>query len=904
MPNQGTDQRPDPDALLLRVKAEEARTHRAKLKVFFGFAPGVGKTYAMLEAAQRLHSDGVDVLVGCVETHGRSETMDLLRGLPTLPQRVVTYRGTTLSELDVDAAVARKPAVLLVDELAHTNAPGSRHAKRWQDVLDLLDAGIDVHTTLNVQHVESLNEVVAQITTVRVRETVPDQILDRADEIELVDLPPETLLARLASGKVYVPETASRAAAHFFQRGNLLALRELALRRTADRVDADVQAYREAHSINVTWPAVEKILVCVGPSPASERLVRGAARVATGLRAPCLAVYVERHHEAPLSEADSSRLEAHLRLAESLGAEVVRLSGPSVAEALIEYARNHNVTRIIIGKPTHSRLRDLLRGSLLDEVVRGSGDIDVQVIAGDGRTPTFRSARESPSVPRNFTPYAWTLLFVAAATAVGHLAWQFVALPDLVAIYLLIIVLAAVFFGRGPSILAAAASVLAYDFFFVPPYHTFAVSNVHHLLTFPTMFGVGILISELMVRIRRQTANAREREVRTASLYALSSELGQALDETRIAEAITTHASKSFARSVALFLRSPDGSHRMAASLGTVPVTTQEDAVVRWVLEHGRRAGAHTDTLPGATITCVPLVIGDRVLGVMAFAAGQQVDLRAEDRHFLHAFKRQAAAALDRARLAEDAKSAAIRARTEEMRSSLLSAVSHDLRTPLAAITGAATLLRDDPNKVSADQRTDLVETICEESERLELLVGNLLDMTRLEAGAMPVRREWVPVDEIIGGALTRVEPRLGARTVTVELAPDLPLVAVDPVLMAQVFINLLENAAKYTPAASPVRIRAAFRDQSVVIDVVDAGPGIPPGDTERVFDKFYRTEGAGPQGVGLGLAICRGIVEAHGGRISVENVATGGACFRVVLPVPTSAPGLDAAASAAGTSP
>src|SRR5262245_27069275 len=541
----GREGRPDPDAVLERVRAEEAHGLRGRLRIFLGYSPGVGKTYRMLEGARALRAEGVDVAVGFVETHGRSDTAALLEGLEILPRRVVEHRGTRLEEFDLEAALARKPSVLILDELAHTNAPGGRHEKRWQDALDLLEAGIEVHTTLNVQHLESLNDFVAQITWVRVRETVPDALLNRAEEIELVDLSPEELLERLAQGKVYLPEEAARAKENFFRRGNLLALRELALRRAAERVDAEVRAYRRLHEIRTTWPASERILVCVGPSPSSGRLVRTAYRMAAGLRAPWVAAYVEAVHREPISRASREHLEATLRLAESLGGSVARLPGGEVAEALLRYAREHNVTRIVVGKPTHPRLRDRLGGSLLDAIVRGSGEIDVHVISGDPGAP--EEDREDREAPREgFGSYAWATLLVAAATGLGVLARSRLALPDLAMVYLLAIMVAAVLFGRGPSLLASALSVAAYDFFFVPPYFTFAVTDPGHLLTFAMMFVVGFLISELTLRLRRGARHALAREEHTATLYALSRELGAALDEEQVSRVVVQKAAEVF----------------------------------------------------------------------------------------------------------------------------------------------------------------------------------------------------------------------------------------------------------------------------------------------------------------------------------------------------------------------
>lgn len=885
--------RPDPDALLRRIRAEDEREQRAKLRIYFGYAPGVGKTFAMLSAARDMHDENAEVVVGIVETHGRYDTAALTLGLEILPRRVVEYRGRKLEEFDLDAALARKPKVLLVDELAHTNAEGSRHAKRWQDVLELLDAGIDVFTTLNIQHIESLNDVIEQITGVRVRETVPDSLLARADEIELVDVPPEELLDRLREGKVYLSEQAARAVDNFFRRGNLLALRELALRRAADRVDLDVLAHREEHEIKRTWPTQERIVVCVGPAPASARLVRAAARMAAGLRAPWAATYVEHMGVAPLSHTDRERLEAHLRLAESLGAEIVRLSGTKISTALLEYSRQHNVTRIVIGKPTHSRLRDLLRGSLLDEVVRGSGDIDVHVISGDvGAVPIpSRSRGPRREVHVDWGAYGWAAGLVAVATAVSSIGRTVFALPDMVMLYLLAIMIVATRFGRGPSVTAAFLSVASYDFFFVPPYYTLTVADARHTLTFLMMFTTGIVISGLTLRIRQQEQQARSREQQTAALYALSRELAAAPDEKEVANALARHAADVFQSPTAVLLAGASGVPQVAAKVGDVPYDAQEDGVARWVLQHGRPAGLGTDTLPGSRVMCVPLRASGAALGVLALGASTTDNRLAEDRHFLDGYVRQAGMAVERARLAEDAKAQALRARTEEMRSSLLSTVSHDLRTPLAAITGAATTIMDTSARISDTQRRELLETISEEADRLERLVANLLDMTRVESGSLKVKREWMPLEEIIVSVLTRLEPKLKDRLIRTDIPDDLPLISVDPILFEQVFVNLFENIAKYTPEKSGFEVRGRATDGQVVIEVMDHGPGLPQGAERQVFDKFFRGPQARPGSVGLGLAICRGIVEAHGGKLSAENREEGGATFRIELPIVGTAP-------------
>jgi two-component system, OmpR family, sensor histidine kinase KdpD len=879
--------RPDPDALLRRVSDAENKARRGKLKIFFGFAPGVGKTYRMLQVARDLVCDQkLDIVVGLVETHRRMDTAALLLGMDILPKRKVEYRGRTLEEFDLDAALARRPQLLLVDELAHTNAPGSRHTKRWQDILEVLDTGIDVYTTVNVQHLESLNDVIAQITHVIVHETIPDSIVERADEVELVDIAPEELLTRLREGKVYLPDQAQRAADHFFQRGNLLALRELALRRIAQRVDAEVQQYREDYGVDATWPASERILVCVGPAPSSARLVRTAARMAAGLRATWVAAYVHNASLGAMSEPDRERLESHLRLAESLGGSVARLDGTRVSEALLSYARKNHVTRIVLGKPTHPRLKDLLRGSLLNEVVRGSGEIDVHVISGTTQETPHRSS--APTFARIASPrdYAWSLLIVAVTTLLAISLRAIFHIPDLEMLYLLAVVAAAMRLSRGPSILAAALSVCAYDFFFVVPYYTFAVADVRYLLTFMMMFVVGLLLSELTTRLRRQEQDARQREERTKLLYAFTRDLGVAEDRQAAAQVVARHVASAFGTQAHVLLGNHAGQLEVAASYPSGgPLESKGQVVSQWVFEHGRIAGMGTDTLPGSDTLCFPLLVRGAPLGAIAIKPPTETPLRIEQRDYLEALGRQAAFAFERMTLAEDARNAALRAKTEEMRSSLLSAVSHDLRTPLATITGSATVLRDNPALVDDQTRRDLLDSICEQAERLEKLVANLLDMTRLESGAIGLNRDWVPLDEIVGSALTRLEKELGARPVQVQLPDPIALVSVDPVLFEQVFVNLFENALKYTPSGSPITVRATTDEHYVVVEVLDTGPGIPPGSETRIFEKFFRHSRVGVSGAGLGLAICKGIVEAHGGTLRAENRPEGGALFRMTLP-------------------
>jgi two-component system sensor histidine kinase KdpD len=879
--------RPDPDALLERIREEEARSKRGKLKIFFGATAGVGKTYAMLEAARRHVAERRDVVVGWVETHGRKETAALLEGLPAIPPRLYEYKGTQLAEFDLDAALARRPSLLLLDELAHTNAAGARHAKRWQDVQELREAGIDVYTTLNVQHIESLNDVVAQITGVAVRETLPDVVLEEADEVELVDLPPDDLIQRLKEGKVYVPEQAQRAIHHFFRKGNLIALRELALRRTAERVDDQMRSYRRDHGIAKTWPAAERILVCVGPNPASVRLIRAARRMAAGLRADWVAVYVETPHHPRLPEADKVALSENMRLAEQLGGRTAYLSGHDVSAEVLAYARQHNATKIVAGKPTHPRWHDRIRGSLVDEIVRGSGDIDVYIISGDvaeeERAPFTIPSRHSP--PEAYVP---ALVAVTLCTLVSWTMAPFFASTNLVMIYLLGVAYVAMRHGRGPSVLTSILSVACFDFFFVPPHLTFAVSDTQYVVTFAIMLLVGLLISTLASRVREQTEATRLRERRTAILYAVSRDLAATRAADDIARAAARHVADVASAPSAVLLPRADGRLVPLAAAGAVfTLDPRDEGVARWVLEHGRMAGPGTGTLPGAGALYLPLIGTRATLAVLGVRADAPAGFSPDQVHLLEAVARQTAAALERAQLAEEAQRAQLDVETERLRNSLLSSVSHDLRTPLAAITGAASTLLDDVRGMSAETRLELTEMIYEEADRLNRLVRNLLDMTRLQSGAVRVAKEWHPLEEIVGAALSRLATRLHGRSVSTHLSDDLPLVPLDGILIEQVLVNLIENALKYSPLESPIDVSAARVDRDVVVAIADRGPGLPVGEEERVFDKFHRVESRGrPGGVGLGLTLCRGIVTAHGGRIWAENRPEGGAVFRFTLPL------------------
>ena len=882
-----SSERPDPEALLARVREEDARRRRGKLKIFFGAAAGVGKTYAMLEAAREQKADGVDVVVGYVETHGRAETEALLAGLEVFPPRTIDYRGTTLREFDLDGALARRPALILVDELAHTNAPGCRHAKRWQDVVELLDAGINVYTTVNVQHLETLNDVVAKITGVVVRETVPDSVFEQADDVELIDLPPDELLERFKDGKVYMPEQAQEAVRNFFRKGNLIALRELALRRTAERVDAQMRVYMHEHAIPKTWPTAERLLVCVSPGPESARLVRAGKRMADRLNAPWVAAYVETPAQLRLPIEVRDRVTQTLRLAEQLGAETVRLPGQQMSEAILAYAHDRNVTKIVVGKPRRRLWTRILIGSIVDALVQGSGDIDIYVINAEREKQSMPQAPLGRrAIPSDWAPYGWALAVIALATGAAWLTLPFFELANLVMVYLLGIVVVATRYGRGPSLMASILSVAALDFFFVPPVFTFAVTDVRYLFTFMVMLIVGLVTSSLAVRIRMQAEAARHREQRTAALYAMSRELASTRGLDELLTIAVRHISEVFRSQIVVLLPAASEGGLATWPGGQFTLDSNELGVAKWVHEHHQPAGLGTATLPGAAALYLPLQAPRGPVGVLGVRPADRHALDSPDQlHQLETFANQTALAIERAHLADEAQDAQVRIETERLRNSLLSSVSHDLRTPLATITGAATTILENGSKLDDDTRQDLIESVREEAERLNRLVQNLLEMTRLESGALQLRKEWHPLEEVIGAALSRLSKQLADRRVDTHVPSDLPLVPIDDVLIEQVLVNLLDNAVKYTPSSSPIRILATATDEAVTVEVADHGPGLPRGEEDKVFDKFYRVHASG-RGAGLGLAICQGIVKAHGGHIWAQNLPEGGVAFLFTLPL------------------
>ncbi|WP_131862264.1 sensor histidine kinase [Crenobacter luteus] len=893
-----TPDRPDPDALLAQVQQEAARAHRGRLKVFFGAAAGVGKTCAMLEAGRAQRDAGVDVLVGLVETHGRSETARLASQLPRLPVRRVPYRGTELKEFDLDAALARKPQLILVDELAHSNAPGSRHLKRWQDVDELLDAGIDVYTTLNVQHLESLNDVVGRITGVRVSETLPDWVFAEADEVELIDLPVDELLTRLAEGKVYLAEQAERAASHFFRKGNLIALRELALRRTAARVDEEMHDYRRRAAIGDVWQVTERLVVAVGDAD-GERLVRAGKRLAEALRAQWWAVHVE----TPRGRADAAGVGAAMKLAESLGAQVATLAGQDVAAELVNFARSRNAARLVLGQ-ARARRRPWRRAPLAERIAQLADDVDLTLIAKTARENAALSAllaasrdylglehRDATRRRRRGT-LAWGLGLPVAVTA---LAWPLRGLTEpinLIMVYLLVVVIAAYRYGHGAALLASLASVAAFDFFFVPPHLTFAVSDTQYLFTFAVMLGVALTISRLTADVRRQARLAGFRERRTALMYELVRALLAEDDEDGVIRAAVRRLNEHQQAQAVVLL--PDGDGRLAHPGGDGVAGSLHGAdlgVAQWVFERGEAAGLGTATLPGADALYLPLSGAEATLGVLAVRpkGGDSLTLP-EERRLLDAFAAQLALALERVRLARDNETVRVAAHGEKLRNSLLTSISHDLRSPLAGIVGAASTLAE--RELPADQRRQLAEGIEAEALRMTRLVGSVLDMARLEAGAMPLAPEWLPIEEAFGAAVHALGPRLARHPLAIRLPDGLPLVYADSRLLERVLVNLLENAVKYTPPGSALTLSAEVDAAGATLFVDDSGPGLAVPDPDSLFEKFARArpeDNAG--GVGLGLAICRAIVEAHGGTIRASRRAEGGARFAVFLPSPGAPP-------------
>jgi len=886
-----TDDRPDPDQLLARLKEEEAHAQRGKLKIFFGASAGVGKTYAMLSSAQSLKATGLDVVIGVVETHGRAETEALIGGIERLPLKDVAYRDRMLKEFDLDGALQRKPKLILVDELAHSNVPGSRHPKRWQDVEELMDAGIDVWSTMNVQHLESLNDVVSGITGIRVWETVPDRVFDQADEVVIVDLSPDDLLQRLKEGKVYMAQQAATAVRNFFRKGNLIALREMALRRTADRVDDEMLQYRRTVSAAPVWQTREALLLCIGPDERSEKLVRATARMAAQLGVPWHCVYVETPRLQRLPDSARQQVLRVLKLAQEAGADTATLAGNSLAGAIVRYAHEHNLSRVVLGRDT-GRLPQPWRNTLAEAVGQLGNDLDVIQIALPARAGARRPAQApAPSEEseanssQGWLPYVWTGAICGATTLLAAPLHAVLELTNIVMVFLLAVVFVAVRFGRGPAVMAAFVTVAAFDFFFVPPRFTFSVSDAQYLVTFAVMLVVALVIGQMTAGLKFQARVATLREERVRALYEMSRDLSGALLAEQIAEIAARFLRSEFQARAALMVADLQG--RVTAPVPGPELPAGIDpGVAQWAFDHDEAAGHGTNTLPATAILYLPLKAPMRMRGVLAIEPRNPARLAGpEQRRLLDTCASLLAISLERIHYVDVAQSTTVQMESERLRNSLLAAISHDLRTPLAALVGMAdTLAMTQPTP--GTRQAELALSMREAALRMSSQVNNLLDMARLQSGQVQLNLQWLPLEEAVGSALRAMEGALDARRVRVSLPPDLPLLHVDAALFERVLCNVLENAAKYTPAGSPIDVGAAVAGDRVRIVVDDQGPGLPKNREETIFQMFERgrKESATP-GVGLGLAICRAIVEVHGGSIAGASRPGGGARFTIELP-------------------
>ena len=892
------EQRPSPEALLEAARRENSAAGR--LKIFVGAAPGVGKTYEMLQSAHARKKAGIDVVVGIVETHGRIETEALLQGLEIIPRKRIVYKDQVIEEMDLDALIARRPQLALVDELAHTNAPGSRHPKRYLDVEELLSRGIDVYTAVNIQHIESLNDVVAQITHVRVRETVPDSVLDHADGIELIDLTPDDLIQRLKEGKVYVPKQAERALEHYFSPGNLTALRELALRRTAERVDEQLLTHMQANAIAGPWAAGERILVCISEDPRAAGLVRYTKRLADRLHAPWTAISIETRRSLQLDDIEQDRLADTLRLAEALGGEALTIPsvGRHIADDILSFAQANNVTQIIIGKSRRSWWFELRRGSVVHDLVRRAGNISVNVIAGEElaadpvpKKTVHAAERQEPFNP---LPYLMALLIVAvglvAAAAVQPL---FGGIENVDLVFLTAVVTVAVRYGLWPSILASVASSLCYNFFFMPPIYTFTITDPVNVVAFFFFMLIAILVSNVAARVRTRADSAIGRIRTTEQLYAFSRKLAgtATLDDVLWASAYQT----ALMLKVRVVLLLPENGV-LTVKAGYPPedqLDKADLAAANWAWGNDRAAGRGSDTLPGAKRLFLPMRTGRGLIGVIGIDDDKTGPLLTPDqRRLLDALVDQGALAIERVLLVEDMDRVKRTVESDRLRSALLTSISHDLKTPLASVLGAASTMRDLAGGLTDAEKRDLLATVIDESERLNRFIANLLDMTKLESGAIKPNTARHDIGEIVGSALRRAGKILIHHKVSLELDADLPMLELDAVLFEQALFNLLDNAAKYAPPETTVSIRGWRDENFVMLQILDEGEGIPHSELESVFDKFYRAQKGDHvrPGTGLGLAISRGFVEAMGGTISADNRADrSGAVLTIRLPVATS---------------
>ena len=877
-------QRASPDALLALAR-KEGRGH---LKIFLGAAPGVGKTFAMLTAARSEKAGGCDVVAGLIETHSRRETEQLTEGFELLPRKSVVYRNQMVREFDLDGALARRPGLLLVDEYAHTNVPGGRHPKRWQDIDELLGAGIDVWTTLNIQHLESLNDVVQKISKVRVRETVPDSVFDQADEIVLVDFPPDELLKRLAEGKVYVQDTAARAVEHFFKPQNLTALRELALRRAAERVDASLIERMQAQAIEGPWAAGERILACIGPDPISPAVIRTAKRLADLMDAPWMAVTVERPGASP-DETARQRIDEAMELARSLGGDTQTLAGADVPAELLRFARFENVTQIVIGRSRGGYLNEILRRSLPHELVRRTQDIAIHVITREADAPA-EAPRPRPASKVELPPFLYAGLAVAGALAIGEALIALTPIPNLSMVFMLAVLLIAVTFGVWPAIFASFLSFLVYNFFFIPPLYTFTIAEPFELLALVIFLIVAVISSALAGRVRQQATIAAKRMRAMRRLYEFTRRLSGLASLDAVAEGAAGEIHASLGRAVIVLLAQGDDLQLAAAWPPEDTLDAAATTAARWAYSHAEPAGADTGTLPTIPWYFIPLGIGAKTVGVIGVARGKEGPLDSEARALLDTLSEQTAAALERALLSREMVNAKTATETERVRNTLLASISHDFRTPLSSILGAATSLIAYGEKMPEPSRKDLLGQIKTEAEGLDEMVRNLLAITRIDAGALELRRDWIDLREIVARVVNAARRRGTAQAIEIRLPDNLPLVRADAALAEQAIGNVVANAIVHTPGETRVVIDAAVHDDTIALSVTDNGPGIAEAAQAHVFDKFARAASGGADGgesTGLGLAIAKGIMESHGGSIRLESPAADGRGARFTLAFP-----------------
>ncbi len=874
-------ERPDPDALLEQLKRDEEKGRKGKLKIFLGMCAGVGKTFEMLKAASDLKAKGTDVVIAYVETHGRPETEALTLNLPALPRASITYRDTRLEEMDLDAVIERKPDVALVDELAHTNAPGSRHTKRYSDVLELLDKGINVYTTLNIQHLESRADTVAQITGATIHETVPDSIVEIADEVELIDLSPEDLLRRLAEGKVYTPERSEKAIQNFFRKGNLTALREMVLRLTAERVDQQLRDYMRTRKITGPWKSGQRLMVAISSHAHSEELIRWARRMSYSMNASWIVVYVET--SAPQDQASRDQLSKNFKLARELGAEVISTADEDISSALVRVARQYNITQILIGKPGRRRL---LTKKLLDDLIEKSGNTDIYVVGVQERStpkkfllPDF----ERHSRPIHYTISVAVILTVAlvCSSLAQLLTYHAVAMLLLLTVSLLPLIL-----GSGPVLTAAILSALCWDFFFIPPRFTFFIAHLEDVLMLLAYFVVSIVTSVLSTRIRAQEKAVRLREDRAYALYALTKELAASQTRDEVMRTAITNLEKYFDADVIAFVGETDGdiaSRPHEAS--TFTIDEKEFSVAAWTYWNEKKAGRGTETLPFAQATYFPLSGPRYPLGVVGVKFRRSRKLSIDQEVFLDNFIRQIASAMEREFLNEMTKQSIVVEESEKLYKTLFNSISHEIRTPITTIMTASETLQDETVASDAEKRSLLTREISIASDRLNMVAENLMDMTRIESGLIRPALDWCDMHDVVNDALDKTAKELAQHDLHVTIQPGLPLVKIDSGLIGQALTNLLYNAASYTPPGSMITLTTSIDHNDLVITLGDNGPGFPNASLPFIFQKFYRVPGTKPGGTGLGLSIVKGFVESHKGTITAAANDNSGALFTIRIP-------------------